>query len=147
MRALNALLLNGAPFRPGKMSADPAKLTPPRRSRTPLTLSRKANHSSSESDNSSCERQIAKRAAFDLEACSDSHPSRLADEPILDLAKGFTETRRDRAVRAALLPGGDGKRFGRQPPPRRTPCPMARFRGRGPTAMSAISLSQVPGRL
>ena len=41
MRALNALLLNGAPFLPGKMSADPAKLTPPpRRSRTPLTLSR-----------------------------------------------------------------------------------------------------------
>jgi hypothetical protein len=36
-----------------KTSADPAKLTPPpRRSRMPLTLSRKANHSPSESDNS-----------------------------------------------------------------------------------------------
>ena len=53
MRALNALLLNGAPSRPGKTSADPAKSTPPpRRNRTPLTLSRKANQSSSESDNS-----------------------------------------------------------------------------------------------
>ena len=39
MRALNALLLNGAPFLPGKTSADPAKLTPPpRRSRTPLRV-------------------------------------------------------------------------------------------------------------
>ena len=53
MRALNALLLNGAPSRPGKTSVDPAKLIPlPVRSRTPLTLSSKANHSTSESDNS-----------------------------------------------------------------------------------------------
>jgi len=47
------LVLKGAPSRPGKTSADPAKLTPPpRRSRTPLTLSRKANPPPRESDNS-----------------------------------------------------------------------------------------------
>jgi hypothetical protein len=75
MRGLNALLLNGAPFLPGKTSADPAKLTPPpRRSRTPLTLSRKANHPPSESDNSLVRGRSRKRAAFDLEAGSDSHP-------------------------------------------------------------------------
>ena len=51
-RALKALLLKGAPSRPGKTSADPEKSIPPARSRTPLTLSRKANHPSSESDNS-----------------------------------------------------------------------------------------------
>jgi hypothetical protein len=51
-RALNALLLKGAPSRPGKTSADPAKLTPPVRRRIPFTLFRRANHSSSESDNS-----------------------------------------------------------------------------------------------
>jgi hypothetical protein len=74
-RALNALLLKGAPSRPGKTSADPAKLTPPpRRSRTPLTLSRKANHPPSESDNSLVRGRSRKRAAFDLEAGSDSHP-------------------------------------------------------------------------
>jgi hypothetical protein len=72
---VEGLLLKGAQSRPGKTSADPAKLTPPpRRSRTPLTLSRKANHPPSESDNSRVERQIAKRAAFDLEAGGNNHP-------------------------------------------------------------------------
>ena len=52
IRALNAWLLKGAPSRPGKIKADPAKSTPPPRSRTPFTLSRNANHSSSEFDNS-----------------------------------------------------------------------------------------------
>jgi 2-polyprenyl-6-methoxyphenol hydroxylase-like FAD-dependent oxidoreductase len=45
-------LLKGAPSRPGNTSADPAKSIPPVRRRTPLTLSRKANHPSSEPDNS-----------------------------------------------------------------------------------------------
>ena len=76
--------LNGAPPRPGKTSADPAKLTPPpRRSRTPLTLSKKANHTPSESDNSLVSGRITqKRATFDLEADGDKHPSRLAHQPI-----------------------------------------------------------------
>jgi hypothetical protein len=50
--ALNAWLVKGAPSRPGKISEEPAKFTPPPRSRTPLTLSKNANHSSSEFDNS-----------------------------------------------------------------------------------------------
>jgi hypothetical protein len=50
--ALNAWLLKGAPSRPGKIKGDPAKSTAPPRSRTPFTLSRNANHSSSESDTS-----------------------------------------------------------------------------------------------
>ena len=37
IRALNAWLLKGAPSRPGKINADPAKSTPPARSRTPPT--------------------------------------------------------------------------------------------------------------
>ena len=52
MRALKAESLNGALSLPGKIKGDPAKLTPPTRRRTPLTLSRKANDSWSESDNS-----------------------------------------------------------------------------------------------
>jgi hypothetical protein len=50
---VNALLLNGAPSLPEETSADLAKLTPPpRRSRTPLTLSRKRTTPPSEPDNS-----------------------------------------------------------------------------------------------
>jgi len=54
--------------------------SPPRRSRTPLTLSRKANHSSSEYDNSWVRGRS--RNAFDLEAGGDNHPTRLAHQPI-----------------------------------------------------------------
>ena len=52
IRALNAWLLKGAPSRPGKINGDPVKSTPPPRRRTPFTLSRIANHSSSEPANS-----------------------------------------------------------------------------------------------
>ena len=77
MRALNALSLKGVPSRPGKTSADPAKLTPPVRSRTPFTLSLLERIRQFWG-----ERQIAKRAALDLEAGSDNHSTRLAHQPI-----------------------------------------------------------------
>jgi hypothetical protein len=60
IRALNVWLLTGAPSRPGKINGDPAKSTPPPRSRMPFTLSKKANHSSSESDNSFVRRKSRK---------------------------------------------------------------------------------------
>jgi hypothetical protein len=49
---VEGLVAKGRAVPAGKTSADPAKSTPLVRSRTPFTLSRKANHSSSESDNS-----------------------------------------------------------------------------------------------
>ena len=56
-RALNALWLKGAQSRPGKTSADPAKLIPPPAAAARLlALSRKANHPPSESDNSPVKR-------------------------------------------------------------------------------------------
>jgi hypothetical protein len=62
--------------------------------------------------------------------------------------RGLWKRERDRAVRAALLPEGDGKRFGRQPPPRRTPLSEWQgFEGEAQQPYQAISLSQVPGRL
>ena len=81
-RALKALLLKGAPSRPGKTSGDPAKSIPPVRRRTPLTLSRKANHSFKRTRQFGGEGQIAKRAAFDLEANGDNHSTRLTHQPI-----------------------------------------------------------------
>jgi hypothetical protein len=82
IRALNAWLLKGAPSRPGKIKGDPAKSTPSPRSRTPFTLSRKANHSSSEADNSFVTGRSRKQLPFNLKACSDNHPSGFTDEPV-----------------------------------------------------------------
>ena len=112
MRALKAWLLKGAPSRPGKTSADPAKLTPPpRRSRTPFTLSRKANHSSSESDNSLVIGRSRNEPPLTWrEASRNSHPARLADEPIhcepsllMKPAAGKKERGRE-VIRSASLP-------------------------------------------
>jgi hypothetical protein len=80
IRALNAWLLNGAPSRPGKIKGDPAKSTPPARSRTPFTLSRKANPFLERSRQFLCDGEITKGAAFDLEVCSDNHPAGFTDE-------------------------------------------------------------------
>ena len=60
-------------------SEDPAKSTPPPRSRTPFTLSRKANHSLSEFDNSFV-RGRSRKELPDLKACSDPKGRALSGE-------------------------------------------------------------------
>src|SRR4029077_12801862 len=51
-------------------------------SRTPFTLSRNANHSSSESDNSFVRGRSRKGASFELKACCDNHPAGFVDQPV-----------------------------------------------------------------
>ena len=56
--------------------------SPQARSRRPLTLSKNANHCSSESESPRVKGRLRNKAAFGLEVCGDQHPARLADEPI-----------------------------------------------------------------
>ena len=82
IRALNAWLLKGAPSRPGKINGDPAKSTPPPRSRTPFTLSKKCEPLLERVRQFFCEGQIAKGASFELKACRDNHPAGFVDQPV-----------------------------------------------------------------
>src|SRR6476659_8362306 len=81
-RALKALLLKGAPSRPGKTSADPAKSIPPVRSRTPLDAYQASEPLLERIRQFGCEGKGAKGAAFDLEPGSDNDSPRLAHQPI-----------------------------------------------------------------
>ena len=79
---MKALLLKGAPSRPGKTSADPAKSIPPSPQPHAFDAFQESEPSSKRIRQFWGERQIAKRAAFDLEASGDNHSSRLAQLPI-----------------------------------------------------------------
>jgi hypothetical protein len=85
-RALKALLLKDAPSRPGTTSADPAKSIPPDRSRSPLTLSRKANHSSSESYNSRVRGRSRNEPPLNL---ANNGPPRAGKSPTTGVKLGY----------------------------------------------------------